>query len=277
MAKRNPITGTDLDEFLRGSSRDETIFGRGGNDLIFGRGGADRLFGERGFDTMFGDAGDDMLRGGTQGDILDGGTGDDVLHGDDGRGTVKGTDFASDVLAGGDGDDRLCQSEGNDTLTGGDGRDSFYFKWQDPMIALAAGTGRAFANITDFDPRADRLLFDAAGIGADAAGANFLDGGDGTVGGRAASFFTGAAADSNGQAVMVLTDTGFVTGLDAVAAAQGEALGDFVLYFNTTVNVASLLFVDGTDTAHSIARFANIDSLDELADAGFRAGDFIFV
>ena len=38
-------------------------------------------------------------------------------------------------------------------------------------------------------------------------------------------------------------------------------MGDFVIYFNTTVNVGSLLFVDALDAAHSIARFANIDSL----------------
>ena len=63
---------------------------------------------------------------------------------------------------------------------------------------------------------------------------------------------------------MVLTDTGFATGADAVTAAQNEAMGDFVLYFNTTVNVASLLFVDALDMAHSIARFANIDSLEDL-------------
>ena len=47
----------------------------------------------------------------------------------------------------------------------------------------------------------------------------------------------------------------------------GEATGDFIIYFNTTV---------GVGTAHSIARFANIDSLDDLQNANFTAGDFLF-
>ena len=75
---------------------------------------------------------------------------------------------------------------------------------------------------------------------------------------------------------MVLTGTGFATGADAVLPPQNEAMGDFVVYFNTTANVASLLFVDAPDSAHSIARFANMDSLADLRQAGFDAGDFLF-
>ncbi|MBA3326018.1 MAG: hypothetical protein H0T41_12385 [Rhodobacteraceae bacterium] len=75
---------------------------------------------------------------------------------------------------------------------------------------------------------------------------------------------------------MILDETGFATGADAVLAAQNEAMGDFVMYFSTTANVASLLFVDALDTAHSIARFANIDSIEDLQDADFTAGDFLF-
>ena len=150
------------------------------------------------------------------------------------------------------------------------------FKWQDPMIALAVGTGRSFTNLTDFDPNQDRFVFDVAGLGSDSNGANFVDGGNGTVSGQAASFFKGAAAASNGESVMVLTDQAFATGADAVIAAQNEAMGDFVIYFNTTVNVGSLLFVDALDMAHSIARFANIDSLADLQAANFDAGDFLF-
>ena len=113
------------------------------------------------------------------------------------------------------------------------------------MIALAVGTGRSFTNLTDFDPDEDRFVFDVAGLGTDAAGANFVDGGDGTVGGRAASFFKGDTETRNGESVMILTDKGFATGAQAVLEANNEAMGDFVIYFNTTVNVGSLLFVDG--------------------------------
>ena len=69
---------------------------------------------------------------------------------------------------------------------------------------------------------------------------------------------------------MVLTDQGFATGTDAVVAAKGEAKGDFVMYFNISVGVASLLFVDAPNTAHSIARFSNIDSLADLQAAARR-------
>jgi hypothetical protein len=61
-----------------------------------------------------------------------------------------------------------------------------------------------------------------------------------------------------------------------VLEANNEATGDFIIYFNTTANVGSLLFVDALDTAHSIARFANIGSLADLQAADFDAGDFLF-
>ena len=144
--------------------------------------------------TLTGAGGKDRMFGGTQNDNVHGGDGDDVLHGDSGIGTIKGTDFGSDNLKGGRGRDILYQSDGNDTLTGGADADMFYFKWQDPMINLAVGTGRSFATLTDFDARQDKLVFDVAGLGRDAAGANFIDGGNGTPGGKAAS--TSALAPS---------------------------------------------------------------------------------
>jgi hypothetical protein len=61
-----------------------------------------------------------------------------------------------------------------------------------------------------------------------------------------------------------------------VQAAQGEAAGDFVVYFNTTVNAASLLVVTAPDQATSIARFTDIVSLADFQAAGFGAGDFLF-
>lgn len=267
------IIGNNNDEFLIGTADSDTIGGRGGDDVQFGEDGNDWLFGEDGFDILYGAAGGDALFGGRQNDFLSGGDGNDRLHGDSGRRTAKG----SDRLNGGNGDDRLFQGDGNDALTGGEGYDGFYFKWQDPMVALAAGTGRAFASLTDFRPEEDSLYFDVAGLGSDAAGANFIDGGNGTRGGIASSFFKGAVAASNGESVMILTDQAFATGADAVTAAQNEAMGDFIVYFNTTVNAASLLFVDGANAAHSITRFTNIDSLADLQATNFTASDFIFV
>ena len=274
------LGGTELNDLITGTPDGDTINAGGGDDIAYGGSGDDVVRGDAGFDVVFGDNGVDTLFGGTNGDFVYGGKGPDVLFGDSGFGTLKGTDLSADRLDGGEGHDRLVQSDGNDVMTGGAGPDEFLFRWQDPMVALASGTGRAFTAITDFDPSEDKLTFDVAGVGTDrSVDVNFVDGGaaDGVAGGRAATFYAGAAAGSNGQAAMVLTDQGFASGTDAVLAAQGEATGDLIVYFNTTVGVASLLYVDAADTAHSIARFTNIASIDDLAAAGFTANDFVFV
>lgn len=276
MKTSRDILGDDDMNFLFGTRSDDRVHARGGDDIVMARDGDDRVFGGAGFESLFGNDGADRLFGGMMNDNLYGGRGADVLHGDDGRMTLKGADLGADNLMGGAGNDTLYQSDGNDTLTGGGGKDTFLFKWQDPMVGLALGTGRAFATITDFNPEKDKFVFDVAGLGKDSAGANFLDGGDGTVRGAASSFFKGDAAETDGEAVMILDATGFATGADAVLAAQNEAVGDFVMYFNTTANVASLLYVDAPDTAHSIARFANIESIEDLAAAEFTANDFLF-
>jgi hypothetical protein len=56
--------------------------------------------------------------------------------------------------------------------------------------------------VTDFGAAHDTFAFDAIGIGQDSAGANFIDHGDGTSGGAAQSFFSGAAADAHGESVV---------------------------------------------------------------------------
>lgn len=262
---------------IQGTNGRDLINGGNGDDIIFGGGGADNLRGWQGFDVLSGDNGDDVLTGGVQNDNLFGGANNDTLFGDNGRGTTKGSDLASDYLNGGSGNDRLNQSDGNDTFAFGSGSDTMVFKWQDPMVTLAVGTGRSFANLIDFNPNEDRFMFDVGGLGSDAVGANFIDGGNGTAGGKAASFFKGATANSNGESVMILTDKGFASGADAVVQAQNEATGDFIVYFNTTVNVASLLYVDALDTAHSIARFDNINSVNELSNTNFTDSDFLYV
>lgn len=265
------LVGTAGDDKIDGTIDDDVLKGRGGDDRLRGEEGSDRLFGDQGFDVLFGNNGDDLLLGGADNDFLQGGFGNDSLYGDDGKSTLKGSDLSSDSLNGGNGDDRLFVGDGNDTLTGGAGADTFNFKWNDPSVELAAGSGRAFANIVDFNAADDTLRFDAAGVGADRGG-NFIG-----SKGAAATFFSGAAAQSGGEAVMVITDLRFASGADAVLAAQNESEGDFILYFNTTVQAASLLYVDGTDTAHSIARFTNIDSLGDLRRADFSAEDFVFI
>lgn len=272
MAIGRTIIGTDNQEVLNGTGFDDIIFARGGEDIVSGLAGNDRLMGEADADIMFGGTGNDRVIGGTGNDNVWGDDGADVLFGDSGRQTAKRSDLGIDRLDGGRGNDTLYTGDGDDFLTGGAGADRFYFKYQDPQ----SGGGRAATTLTDFNAGQDKLQFDVAGVGSDVTGANFVNGG-GPNGGPAASFFKGAAANYNGQSVAVLTGQGFATGIDAVVAAEGEARGDLLLYFNSSVGVASLLFVDAPDDAHSIARFSNIDSLADLRAAPFDAGDFLFV
>ena len=271
------LTGGRGDDTLDGGDGDGELRGAGGDDLLKGGKGDASLYGDAGADALYGGAGHDKLYGGTGVDILLGGAGDDVLYGDSGPQTARGADLAADQLNGGAGDDQLWIGDGNDSATSGAGMDTFGFRFSNPMTPLAAGTGAAFASITDFADASHTLAFDVAGLGDDAAGANFAGGSGGVNGGAATSFYSGDAAGSNGERVVVLTDQGFASGALAVQAAQGEEAGDFVLYFNTTVNTGSLLVVSAPDTATSIARFTDATTLEDFQAIGFSANDFVFV
>ncbi len=93
------LTGTDLDDTIRGGGGRDTISGGKGDDLL--EGGDEPFLG----DTLFGGTGNDTLRGGQGQDTLDGGDGNDRLFG-------------------GDGDDTLTDASGNDVFEGGNGDDS---------------------------------------------------------------------------------------------------------------------------------------------------------
>lgn len=261
------LGGRGEDTLLGGAGADSAS-GAEGDDVLKGGAGADTLQGDAGFDRLEGGAGADLLFGGTQGDYVSGGAGDDTLHGDAGLAVAAGADTGADRLVGGAGDDVIWFGDGLDVANGGSGKDTFGFRFDAPVTPLAAGTGPAFATIEDFSHAEDTLLFDVAGKGEDAVGASFADS-DGT-------FYSGAAAGSAGERVMVLTDQGFANGGLAVQAAQGEQGGDFVVYFNTTVNAASLLVVSAPDTAASIARFTDITSLEDFQAAGLSSSDFVF-
>jgi Ca2+-binding RTX toxin-like protein len=268
------LIGSGANDTIRAGGGDDTVRGGAGDDEISGSGGNDALQGEAGNDRISGDNGNDTITGGTGIDQLYGGNGNDILAGDSGNRTGRG-DLSADVLDGGAGNDTLLIGEGLDIVTGGSGADRFVFRFADPQSPAAAGTAPAFASITDFNAGEDSFLFDAVGLGNDAVGANFIDG-SGGLGGQVASFYSGDAAGSNGEGVMVLTDTAFASGALAVQAAQGEQAGDMIVYFNSTVNVASLLVVSAPDAAVSIARFTDVTSLEGLQSAGLSASDFLF-
>jgi Ca2+-binding RTX toxin-like protein len=84
------VTGTGLDDVLRGDGSANTFIGNAGNDVLEGRGGDDQLFGGAGADTMDGGDGNDVLDGGNNDDFLYGGNGDDVLKGGLGANVLDG-------------------------------------------------------------------------------------------------------------------------------------------------------------------------------------------
>jgi serralysin len=152
------ITGSDIDNMLRGNGGNDIIWGRAGNDIMFGGAGNDRLTDGGGNDQLFGDDGDDelMLSGGN--DLIDGGNGSDWLrvngtagatvnlsitgpqntgYGTDTirnvenlRGSVGGDrltgNAGANIIEGLGGNDIVSGGAGADILTGGAGRDILY-------------------------------------------------------------------------------------------------------------------------------------------------------
>lgn len=71
------VTGSVLDDMLRGNFAVNGLDGGRGDDLLSGRGGNDVLDGGFGRDDLFGGAGNDWLAGGSGNDFLHGGAGAD--------------------------------------------------------------------------------------------------------------------------------------------------------------------------------------------------------
>jgi Ca2+-binding RTX toxin-like protein len=111
-----PLTGTQGNDVLNGSSGGETMSGFGGDDLLNGNGGNDSIFGGDGDDTLNGGQGNDSLSGDAGTDTLDGGDGFDGLFGGSGNDTlVGGADF-----------DNFDGGAGDDTSTGGTDTGDFF-------------------------------------------------------------------------------------------------------------------------------------------------------
>lgn len=140
------LTGSNLNDTLRGTAVANVIEGLDGNDTIFGDGGNDTLRGGNGRDTM---------NGGTGADTLEGGAGNDTLNGDSGNDTM---------LGGGD-NDVLTGGTGFDVLTGGSGSDRFVYNAVTESFGLV-GVDR----ITDFARGSD--VIDLRGIDANVASSN---------------------------------------------------------------------------------------------------------
>jgi Ca2+-binding RTX toxin-like protein len=78
------VTGTNKDNYLRGTAHKDQMNGLKGDDNIWGKSQSDELFGGPGEDSLSGAMGADHITGGRQFDKLHGGPGRDVLYAHDG-------------------------------------------------------------------------------------------------------------------------------------------------------------------------------------------------
>ncbi|MBB2687797.1 UNVERIFIED_ORG: Ca2+-binding RTX toxin-like protein [Rhizobium etli] len=126
------VNGGDGDDNIVAGGGNDTVFAGDGNDIVLGGLGDDHIFGGSGNDRLFGEEGRDSIFGDAGNDLLSGGADSDILHGGDGNDALNG-DAGNDVLEGEGGDDSLFGGDGNDVLLGQTGIDS-----------LNGGTGNDF-------------------------------------------------------------------------------------------------------------------------------------
>ena len=117
------VDAGDGNDNIVGGSGDDTIFAGRGNDIVLAGLGDDHIFGGAGNDRLYGEEGRDSIFGDAGDDLLSGGADGDILHGGAGNDALKGDD-GNDVLEGGDGNDSLAGGTGNDVLRGGSGEDT---------------------------------------------------------------------------------------------------------------------------------------------------------
>jgi Ca2+-binding RTX toxin-like protein len=145
------LTGSNLSDFIIGSSGANKINSGNGLDAVYAGGGNDTIT-SVGFGSFYGEGGNDTINisgslymsylfGGAGDDVLTGGNGNDILVGDSGLtnytaayGSLASinilapfiTDFGNDTLNGGAGNDKLEGGLGNDTLNGGADNDFLF-------------------------------------------------------------------------------------------------------------------------------------------------------
>ena len=125
------LTGSLLDDDLRGNNGANVLNGSWGNDTLSGAGGND---------TLLGDLGADSLDGGDGADSIEGGDGNDTLIGGNGN----------DTLNGGVGDDIFVGQGGTDTFDGGDGTDTLNYTDNTQNVTLDVSAGTAtFGGLTE--------------------------------------------------------------------------------------------------------------------------------
>jgi Ca2+-binding RTX toxin-like protein len=119
------VSGTSMDDYLRGDDGDDSITGGAVFDDINGNQGNDTIAGNNGDDWVVGGKGNDSQTGNDGNDIVWGNLGSDTLDGGDGADQVRGGQ-GDDSVSGGAGDDFISGDRGNDTEVGGGGADIFH-------------------------------------------------------------------------------------------------------------------------------------------------------
>ena len=120
--KTNKITGSALNDLIKGNNKNDTLNGGSGNDKIYGY------------------AGNDSIHGNAGNDYIDGGDGNDQLYGDAGTNTIKGG-AGNDSIYGGTGIDRIYAGTGNDYINGGKGANTLYFGKNEGSNTVVNGGG----------------------------------------------------------------------------------------------------------------------------------------
>jgi Ca2+-binding RTX toxin-like protein/alpha-tubulin suppressor-like RCC1 family protein len=193
------VDGSDLNDYLAGSSDANWLHGGEGDDTLVGGAGDDYLDGGSGNDTVSyhygvsgsgvsvslaiatpqatGGSGSDTLiaienlTGSAYTDTLAGDGGANVLNGAQGDDSLDGGS-GNDTLDGGEGNDRLWGGSGADSLTGGDGSDQYYIDHAGDSVTetnanpATGGTDQVFSSLAAYTLGANvengRIL--AAGI-----------------------------------------------------------------------------------------------------------------
>ena len=178
------LSTTDASETIETGSGNDVVRSQGGDDLVDLGAGNDRAFGGQGADALFGGTGNDLIRGEQDNDQIFGGSGADSLFGDGGNDILYGANIIDedalfdqvdaagfllfdntglidatadagegDTVAGGTGDDTIFAGSNDDVSTGSGADEVQLGDWITPGAA---------AEIVDFDPAEDALVYSIA-------------------------------------------------------------------------------------------------------------------
>jgi Ca2+-binding RTX toxin-like protein len=264
------VGGVNYDELIAGGQAADSISASGTNRPVW-------INADAGNDTVAGTTGNDFILGGTGNDSISAGGGSDTIDAGDDNDTVSGAN-GSDSIAGGSGNDYLDAGGDIDTISGGNGIDTLIGGFGDDSLTGGADSdmfqwfnGDGIDRITDFTSGsgAGNDQFALPDIFANTAGGSTLNAADFTT---EATLSNLAAADN----MKIVKITNGQTTEEIEAEGAYEAVGAYVLVFNTDTNFAQLWF-DNDWSSNSgertqLATFSNITSASGLS--GFVNSNF---